>query len=150
MDYYCPKLKEKLWYADVEGYFEADEDMDFEFGLGVFGAAKLFINDKLIVDNHTKQTKGTLFFCCGTIEEKGVVSMRKGQRYHLKVEFESAPACKLDQGSNVLAGGGALRIGGAKIIDPDKEVEEAATLAKNADQVIICAGLNVSSSLMSK
>jgi beta-glucosidase len=43
----------------------------------------------------------------------------------------------------VLFGGGAARIGGAKVIDADKEVKHAAELAKDADQVIICAGLNV-------
>jgi beta-glucosidase len=143
MDYNCPKIKDLLWYADIEGYYDAEEDCDFEFGLGVYGTAKFFVNDKLVIDNETKQTKGTLFFCCGTVEEKAIVSFKKGERYHLKIEFGSAPTCKLDQGSNVLAGGGAVRLGGAKVIDPDEEVKNAAALAKDADQVIICAGLNV-------
>jgi beta-glucosidase len=145
MDYNNPKLKSALWYADIEGYFTPDEDSDFEFGLGVYGAAKLYVDGKLLIDNDTKQTKGTMFFHCGTVEEKGILSVKKGQKYHIKVEFASAPACKLDQGSNVLFGGGAARIGGAKVIDADKEVKHAAELAKDADQVIICAGLNVSS-----
>jgi hypothetical protein len=81
-------------------------------------------------------------------EEKGVLAMKKGQKYHIKVEFASAPACKLDQGTNVLFGGGAVRIGGAKIIDADEEVKHAAALAKDADHVIICAGLNVSLHLL--
>jgi len=144
MDYYCSKLKGYLWYADVEGYFTAEEDCDFEMGLGVYGAAKLYIDGKLLIDNETKQTKGTMFFSCGTVEEKGILSVKKGQTYHVKVEFVSAPASKLDQGSNVLFGGGAVRIGGAKVIDADNEVKHAAELAKDADQVIICAGLNVS------
>ncbi|KAE9375366.1 glycoside hydrolase family 3 protein [Stipitochalara longipes BDJ] len=141
MDYNNPKLN-TLWYADIEGYLTAEEDSDFELGLGVYGAAKLFVDGKLLIDNDTKQTKGTLFFHCGTVEEKGILSVKKGQKYHIKVEFASAPASKLDQGSNVLFGGGAARIGGAKVIDADKEVKHAAELAKDADQVIICAGLN--------
>jgi beta-glucosidase len=148
MDYNCPRIKNKLWYADVEGYFTAEEDCDFEFGLGVYGTAKLYVDGNLLIDNETTQTKGTLFFSCGTIEEKGVLAMKKGQKYHIKVEFASAPACKLDQGTNVLFGGGAVRIGGAKIIDADEEVKHAAALAKDADQVIICAGLNVSLHLL--
>jgi beta-glucosidase len=36
-----------------------------------------------------------------------------------------------------------VRIGGAKIIDADEEVKHAVALAKDSDQVIICAGLNV-------
>jgi len=113
-------------------------------GLGVYGTAKLYVDGKVLIDNETKQTKGVMFFNCGTIEEKGILSMKKGQEYHIKVEYASAPACKLNQGSNVLSGGGALRIGGAKVIDADEEVKHAAALAKDADQVIICAGLNVS------
>jgi beta-glucosidase len=143
MDYNNPKVKSALWYADIDGYFTAEEDSDFELGLGVYGTAKLYVDGKLVIDNETKQTKGTLFFHCGTVEEKGILSVKKGQKYHIKVEFASAPACKLDQGSNVLFGGGAARIGGAKVIDADKEVKHAAELAKDADQVIICAGLNV-------
>ncbi|KAH8796458.1 glycoside hydrolase superfamily [Hyaloscypha finlandica] len=142
MDYNNPKVKSALWYADIDGYFTAEEDSDFELGLGVYGTAKLYVDGKLVVDNETNQTKGSLFFHCGTVEEKGILSVKKGQKYHIKVEFASAPACKLDQGSNVLFGGGAARIGGAKVIDADKEVKHAAELAKDADQVIICAGLN--------
>ncbi|KAJ8059492.1 hypothetical protein OCU04_011153 [Sclerotinia nivalis] len=142
MDYLCPKLKDELWWADVEGYMTAEEDCDFELGLGVYGTANLFVDGKLLIDNSTKQTRGTMFFSCGTVEERGIVSLKKGQTYHIKVEFASAPTCKLDRGDNVLFGPGAMRIGGAKVIDADEEIAHAAELAKEADQVIICAGLN--------
>jgi len=144
MDYEPVQLTSPLWFADIDGYYEGEEDCDFEFGLGVFGTAKLFINDKLVIDNATEQTKGSLFFNCGTIEEKAIFSFKKGEKYHLKIEFGSAPTSKLAQGSNVLAGGGAVRLGGAKVINPEEEIKRAATLAKDVDQVIICAGLNVS------
>lgn len=148
MDYYSSKLKDELWWADIEGYLTAEEDSDFEFGLGVYGTANLYVDGKLVIDNTTKQTRGTMFFSCGTVEERGVVQLKKGQKYHIKVEFASAPSCKLDRGDNVLFGPGAVRIGGAKIIDADEEIAHAAKLAKEADQVIICAGLNVSFCLL--
>jgi beta-glucosidase len=149
MDYDSPKLKSLLWYADIEGSFTAEEDGEFELGLGVYGTAKLYVDGEVLIDNETKQTKGTMFFSCGTVEEKGILPIKKGQTYQIKVEFVSAPACKLDQGSNVLFGGGAVRIGGAKVIDAEQEVKHAAALAKEADQVIICAGLNVHPLLLS-
>lgn len=142
MDYNCPKLKDLLWYANIEGTLTAEEDAEFELGLGVYGTAKLFVDGKLLIDNETKQTKGTMFFSCGTVEEKGVLPIKKGQTYKLKIEFASAPTSKLDQGSNVLSGGGAVRLGGANVIDADEEVKHAAALAKDVDQVVICAGLN--------
>jgi beta-glucosidase len=143
MDYYNPNLKSLLWYADIEGSFTAEEDGDYELGLGVYGTAKLFVDGNLLIDNESKQTKGTMFFSCGTVEEKGILPIKQGQTYQIKVEFASAPSCKLDQGTNVLFGGGAVRIGGAKVIDADQEVRHATALAEKAEQVIICAGLNV-------
>jgi beta-glucosidase len=141
VDYKNPKLKSDLWYADFEGSFVADEDGTWEFGVVVCGTAKLFVNGKLVVDNATTQRQGDAFFGSSTVEEKGFVDVRKGEKYEVKVEFASAVTSKL-AGNNVLFGGGTLRVGGCKVIDPKKEIAKAAELAKGADQVIICAGLN--------
>ncbi|KAB5554891.1 glycosyl hydrolase family 3 N terminal domain-containing protein [Coniochaeta sp. 2T2.1] len=141
VDYKNPKLKGDLWYADFEGSFVADEDGQWEFGLVVCGTANLFVNGELVVDNVTAQRQGDAFFGSSTVEEKGFVSVKKGERYDVKVEFASAVTSKL-AGNNVLFGGGTLRVGGCKVIDPNEEIRKAAELAKDADQVIVCAGLN--------
>ncbi|KUI72987.1 putative beta-glucosidase I [Cytospora mali] len=141
VDYYNPKITSNEWYADIEGSFVADEDSTWDFSLVVVGTAKLFCNGKLVVDNATVQRQGDAFFGQGTVEETGSVKIKKGETYHFKVQFGSAATSKL-QGGNVLSGGGALRIGGCKAIDPKAEIARAAALAKDADQVIICAGLN--------
>lgn len=141
VDYYNPKFKSNLWYADFEGSFVAEEDCTYELGLIVCGTANLFVNDKLVIDNTTKQRQGDAFFGAATVEEKGRVELKKGETYTFKVEFASAPSSKL-QGDNVVFGGGALRIGGCKVIDDKAEIAKAAALAKDADQVIICSGLN--------
>ncbi|TAQ86009.1 hypothetical protein B7494_g5664 [Chlorociboria aeruginascens] len=133
MDYTCARLKTPLWYATILGSFTAQETCEFEFGLGVYGTAKLYINDKLIVDNETEQRKGTMFFSCGTVEEKGKVQLERGKRYEVRAEFGSAVTCKLDRGGDVLSGGGAVRIGGTKIIDAEEEVERAVKLAGESD-----------------
>lgn len=141
LDYYNPKIKSKEWYADVDASFVAEEDAMWEFSLVVAGTAKLFVNGELVVDNETAQTPGSAFFGQGTVEEKGYKKVKKGETYYFKVQFGSAVTSKL-QGGNVLFGHGALRIGGCKTIDPKKEIERAAKLARDADQVIIVAGLN--------
>ena len=64
MDYKCPRIKDKLWYADIDGFYESSNDQEFEFGLAVYGAAKLFVDGQLLIDNETTQRKGTLFFNC--------------------------------------------------------------------------------------
>lgn len=141
VDYYNPKITSEKWYADLEGSFVADEDAKWALSLVVIGTAKLFCNGKLVVDNDTVQRQGDTFFGQGTVEEIGHFSLTKGETYHFKVQFGSAATSKL-AGGNVLFGGGGLRIGGCKIIDAEKEIQRAAALAKDADQVIICAGLN--------
>lgn len=141
VDYKNPKITSTTWYADLEGKFVADEDCEWELSLVVVGTAKLFCNGKLIVDNDTKQTQGDTFFNQGTIEEKGRLAVKKDEAYHFKVQFGSAATSKLS-GGQVLFGSGALRIGGCKVIDPKAEIKRAAELAKGAEQVIVCAGLN--------
>ena len=141
VDYYNPKLKSDLWYADFEGSFEADEDTTWELGLVVCGTAKLFVNGELVIDNASVQRQGDAFFGSSTVEEKGFIKVNKGGTYNVKVEFASAPTSKL-AGNNVLFGGGTLRVGGCKVIDTQEEIARAAELAREADQVVICAGLN--------
>ena len=144
MDYKVPTNTSGLWYADIEGHFTPEVSGEYELGLCVYGQGQLFVNGKLVIDNSTKQHQGTAFFGCGTIEEKGVVSVRQGQTYHIKVEYSSAPTNTLGSGGVVRFGGGGFRIGGAYVIDPEVEMESAVKLAQGADQVIICAGLNAS------
>jgi beta-glucosidase len=119
-------------------------DGEFELGLCVYGTAKLFVDGVMTIDNATSQRQGTVFFGCGTLEETGVVTVKKGQTYHIKVEFASSPTNKLGAGGVIRFGGGGVRIGGAFKIDPTEEINRAVALAKDAEQVVICAGLNVS------
>jgi len=143
-DYVCPKDTKGIWYADIEGSLTPDMDGDFELGLCVYGTAKLYVDGNLIIDNESKQRQGTVFFGNGTLEEIGEISVKKGQTYHLKVEYASAATNKLGGGGVIRFGGGGVRIGGAYKIDPMEEISRAVELAKKADQVVVCAGLNVS------
>lgn len=140
VDYYNTKFAD-MWYADLEGTFTAEEDMTYEFGLVVCGTANLYVDDKLIVDNTTKQYPGDAFFGAATREERGTCDLKKGQSYKIRVSFVSAPSYTLKLDSFV-PGHGSLRVGGAKVIDPQEEIRKSVQLAKEHDQVIICAGLN--------
>lgn len=141
VDYYNPKITSETWYADLEGSLVADEDCTWELSLAVVGTAKLFCNGELVVDNATRQRAGDTFFNQGTVEEKGTLRVAKGETYRFKVQFGSAATSKLG-GGRVLFGAGALRVGGCKAVDPAAEIRRAAALARDADQVVLCAGLN--------
>jgi beta-glucosidase len=141
VDYKNPKIGSNLWYADLEGSFVVDEDCEWEFGCIVAGTAKLYVNGDLVVDNESVQRQGNAFFGAATIEERGRAKLQKGETCNVKVVFGSAPTSKLT-GRTVLFGSGALRIGGCKVINEDEEISKAAALAKDAEQVVICTGLN--------
>ncbi|KAH9885644.1 glycoside hydrolase family 3 protein [Xylariomycetidae sp. FL2044] len=147
VDYKNPKITSPEWYATFDGTLTADEDATWEFGVVVSGTANLYIKDPstgsdeyvLLIDNTAKQTKGDAFFGSATREEKGYYELKKGQTYDIRVTFGSSVTSKLGE---IPLGGGALRVGGCKVIDPKAEIANAVELAKSAEQVIICAGLN--------
>ena len=142
-DYYHPSIREELWWAEVEGIFTPDQDGDYDFGLTVYGTAKLFIEGHLVIDNETKQQPGDSFFGSGTIEEVGTMNLKAGNDYLLRVLWASAPTSKLSRPGETSFRGGGLRLGGVRKITGEIEIEAAVQIAAQADQVVICAGLNV-------
>lgn len=142
LDYEHEKIRSKLWYANIEGYLVPDHDGDYTFGVSVYGSAKVFLNEKPIIDLTEHQKQGSAFFGLGTEEVRIDVPLKRGTLYHVRLEFASAPTSKTCP--NVVAfGGGAVRIGGAWVIDAIDEINKAVAMAKEADQVVICAGLNM-------
>jgi beta-glucosidase len=149
VDYYHPKLG-NLYWAEVEGIFTPEEDGVYDFGLTVFGLGKLYLNNELLIDNETVQRSGGSFFNVGTVEEIGSKKLKAGKSYTLRVDFTSGVASKLrDEDGVVSFGGGGIRIGGARAISPEEEIQKAVQLAKEVDQVVLCVGLNVSPPLFS-
>lgn len=80
IDYHHPELKSELFYATLEGSLVADEDCTYEIGLVVVGSANLYVNDALVLNNTDKQTLGSAFFGCGTVEEKTFYKVEKGKK----------------------------------------------------------------------
>jgi beta-glucosidase len=133
MDYKVPQNTSGLWYADIEGYFTPEMDGRYTLGLCVYGTAKLFVDGEMLIDNATRQRQGSAFFGCGTVEENGAIRVKKGQTYHIKVEFASAPTNTLGSGGVVRFGGGGFRMGGVFDMDPDEEIQCAVELAKGKE-----------------
>ncbi|CUM65538.1 uncharacterized protein PRCAT00003184001 [Priceomyces carsonii] len=142
-DYYNDKIKSNLYYVDLFGDFTPEETAEYEFSLTVLGTAQLFIDDRLVVDNKTKQKSGESFFGGGTIEVKNVVKLQKDHTYSIRIEFGSLPTFTL-KNENVInfGGGGGLYVGMAKVIDPAEERAKAVEIARSVDKVVLCIGLN--------
>lgn len=95
------------FFAEMTLNFIPEYDGEHEFGLTVAGRARLFIDDVEVVDNWTTQRKGTSFFGCGTMEERGRTKVKIGQKHRLKVDFSSVPSASISDG--VFFGRGVVR-----------------------------------------
>ena len=142
MDYKLPGVQTALYYAELESTFTPDLSADYQFSLSVCGTGKLFIDNKMVVDNETQQVAGDTFFGAGTREEIGISTMKKDQTYKVLVQFGTGPTMTFTTPGATAFGAGGLRVGAALKTDPETELNKAVELAREVDQVVICAGLN--------
>ena len=142
VDYKHPRIKSALYYLELEATMVPETTSTYDFSVSVGGTAKLFIDEHLVVDNETQQTPGDSFFGSGTREETGSMDMQAGKQYKILVKFGTGPTMKFQNSGTINMGAGGLRIGGVRKIDPKDAREQAVKLAKEVDQVVICAGLN--------
>ncbi|KAJ1337254.1 beta-glucosidase [Microdochium nivale] len=142
MDYENEALA-PLWYSQVEGIFTPEESGLYDFGLGVEGTGRLYVDDVLVVSNVDNQKPGTTLFGAGTVEERGSKELESGREYRVRVEWASFRSSKLPARTPVGGLHGGLRIGAARrIADPEQAIAEAAALAREVDQVVLVVGLN--------
>jgi hypothetical protein len=110
--------------------------------LSVFGTANLYIDDELVIDNTTSQTRGTAFFGKGTVEELGSRELVAGTTYKIRIEFGSANTTTAKTVGMVNFGGGAANLGACLRMNRDEMIEKAVEAATEADYTILCTGLN--------
>lgn len=122
---------------------------------------QLYIDGKLFIDNWTRQRRGDAFFGSGSQEEKRVFTLKANTKHEVFVEYCNVrgPADS-DEDETVMDRYGlslspqpmttdwmylsnpGVRLGGAKVEDPDVSLTKAVQLAKEADVVIAIVGLN--------
>lgn len=104
---------------------------------------QLFVDDKLVIDNWTKQRRGVAFFGSGSEEENGRYLLKAGVAHSIYVEYCNvrAPADE-DPDEAIMDSNPGVRLGGAEVIDADELLESAVKLAQEADVVIAVVGLN--------
>ncbi|KAK9452943.1 glycoside hydrolase superfamily [Dipodascopsis uninucleata] len=142
IDYKIPNIeKPEVFYGDIITTVTVQESGLYEFGVTVYGSAKLYVDNELVVDNATAQRLGKSFFGKGTVEETGKIHLESGRLYNIKIQFGSAKTCKLGSRTVSFAGGG-LRVGFTMSTDPQAELEKAVSIAKSVDQVVLCIGLS--------
>ena len=141
-DYVVPSFDNSTYYIDIEGTFTPTEDGTYDFGLTVQGTGKLYVDEKLLIDNSDNQRTGTAFFGAGTVEEIGSIDLIAGKAYRITVKYGTAPTAEPLDRATVSFGAGGLRIGVCKQLDVQAATLDAVKLAASVDQVVVFAGLN--------
>ncbi|KAF8500930.1 beta-glucosidase [Russula emetica] len=133
----------RKWTLRLRGQLvPREKDMIFEFGLIVAGRAKLWVDDKLVIDNWTRQRRGWEFFGCGTLEERGTVQLVAHKSHSIYVEFCNVRGPADGDEDEIVMMTAGVRLGGAEVQDPEERLESAVELAKDVDAVIAVVGLN--------
>ncbi|OGM47146.1 beta-glucosidase H [Aspergillus bombycis] len=142
MDFSAPELNRGLFYTTLTGDFTPDVSGVWDFGLTVFGTGTLYVDDELVVDNTTHQTRGTAFFGKGTVQELGSKTLNAGQTYKIRIEYGSANTSPMKAIGVVHFGGGAAHLGACLHVDPAEMVRSAVKAAAEAEYTVLCTGLN--------
>jgi beta-glucosidase len=142
VDYKHPLVKSSLYWLELTGTFTPEQTTDYDFSMCCAGTGKIFVDGELVVDNETVQRPGNSFFGAGTAEEIGRLRLEEGKTYNIKVTFGTLPTMTFSSPGTTGFGAGGLRVGLERKAEIATEIERAVQLAKEVDQVILCAGLN--------
>ncbi|KAF5348348.1 hypothetical protein D9758_010946 [Tetrapyrgos nigripes] len=136
----------RRWTLKLQGWLKPQEkDVEWEFGLTSAGRAKLFIDGALVIDNWTTQRRGDAFFGQGSQEDKGVFTLKAGVAHEVEVVYCNVRAPAPEDGDPdelVMDSNPGVRLGGAPVVDSDTLMDQAVSIAKEADAVIAVVGLN--------
>ena len=148
VDYTHPEINGNIFYMDMTATLKPDQSGEYLFGCSVRGTAKVFVDGELVVNNATKQRQGGTFLGAGTLEERGSKHLEAGRTYSILLQFGSAQTQTIKKKGATAMRGGGVRLGCDLVRDPQTEIEKAVELAKTCDQVVVCAGLTVSQSIL--
>lgn len=117
--------------AVMSGVLSVPESGRYGLGLLSAGLSRLYLDDELVIDNWTSQTRGDAFFGNGSTERRAEAALEAGRVHRLRIEFRSQPGLMLQ----------GLRFG-LLPPQPDDPIGEAERAAADADGVILVVGSN--------
>ena len=111
------------------GDLQPEYSGEYDFEIFSIGPSRLSINGETQIDNWTSQDPGDAFFGMGSAPKRKKISFEEGQTYLLEVEYKwegRFPAVQI----------------GMQAPDQFDLMEEAKSIAKEADAVILIVGTN--------
>lgn len=117
--------------ARFDGFYAPLDSGEYEFGLLSTGQARLYVDEKLVIDNWQHTEEGEAFFMQATSEKTAKISLQAGTTVSMRIEF------KVDASKTFKA----LRYG-VLAPQPEDSISEAVDLAKESDAVVLMVGTN--------
>lgn len=115
--------------ARLNGRFTPGEAGSYTFSLVSAGLSRLLINGRELINNWTKQVRGTEYFGLGSTEVQAVAELEAGKEYLITIEYAKSEASPLS----------AVRLGVLPPVTADA-LERAASLAAASDVAIVFVG----------
>lgn len=118
-----------------------------DFEIASVGHARLFVDEKLVIDNYDWTETGETFYAFGSIAKRATASMVAGQKYKIRLEAASKPiekgAVTEDDPIHVFGIQPSVRLGYLEQVkSQDDLISAAVSAAKEADIVVVVLGLN--------
>ncbi|MFT5210464.1 MAG: beta-glucosidase [Flavobacterium sp.] len=117
----------------IQGYYQAETEGEYEFGLLSTGQSRLYVDGEIIIDawDADQRQAGDAFFQQANLEKRSKLFITKGRQVEIRIEFNH-----LEENSFRV-----LRYG---ILPPElgDPIEDAAKIAEQSDYVLLLCGTN--------
>jgi beta-glucosidase len=123
------KSKSRSLSARFTAEFTPDIDGEHFFEIFGIGPSRMIMDDEEVIDNWSSQDPGETFFALGSAPRQCTLTLEKGRRYKLSVEYQWSgkfPAVQF----------------GMLAPDPHNFIDEAVNLASDSDVVVLIVGTN--------
>jgi len=131
------------WYMVLEGKIRpVEQKTKFRFGLTVSGRAKLFIDNKLLIDQWSWGPRGETSVWDSTAEVMGDFELQPGVAHDIRIEFSNLNPSPLSERAGGWNRRATVRLGGFPLMDETEGIKKAVELAKTSDAVVLVIGLN--------
>lgn len=114
----------------------------YDFSLSNTGKAKLYIDDELLIDNHTWTQLGGTFMNCGSANRLATLSLQAGRHYAFRIDNVVAPPPVPPHDNTLFHTLSGVRAGLQLRVDEQALFDDAVAAAKDADAVVLVVGHN--------
>ncbi|KAF2649961.1 glycoside hydrolase family 3 protein [Lophiostoma macrostomum CBS 122681] len=136
-----PKHLPDTHFVRIQTVFTTPKSTKYRFALSAFGKVIMRIDGEQVIDlwtDHPEKTETTPVFNAFSMERFHDREIEEGRKYHIDIVLSNVFTSSVVG----IAPAGGIRLGGCDILDEDKAIEDAVSLAKRVDLPVVMTGLS--------